>query len=214
MQNTIVVQTIKKDHLKEAAFLRSLFSERGFYSRMHWRFWENLFRRLLHCPKAIFLAAYDKNNNKVAGFVIATVRFKETKKTFKNRDFVIQTAGYLALMFIKCPTKLVDAFLFSFGRNQADLMPDQRWLTWVVHPDYRNKGVGTLLYSKLCQSMKESGVQKFYGSVDCKNNASNKAHEKFGARKVSTIMVENSPHYVWEHDSENGRLLGLPHEYS
>lgn len=206
MKAPIIVRTITEDHLKKAAYLRSLFSESGFLSKIHWRFWENLFHRLMGCPYLIFLEAFDTQKNVIAGFIIASCDFSQTKKIFKSRGFILHAATYIALMCIRYPSKLKDAISVCFGKNEMNRIPDQRWLTWIVHPDYRNKGVGTILYVKLCQRMNKAGVQKFYGPVDCRNTTSNRAHERFKARKVASVVIENAPHYLWEHDAVLGEL--------
>lgn len=55
---------------------------------------------------------------------------------------------------------------------------------WVVHRDYRRKGVGEKLYVKLIQENKGKSVLSL---VDIKNTASMKAHQKLGFTVVKKM---------------------------
>ena len=56
---------------------------------------------------------------------------------------------------------------------------------WVVHRDYRRKGVGEKLYVKLIQENKGKSVLSL---VDIKNTASMKAHQKLGFTVVKKMQ--------------------------
>jgi len=195
-----VVRTIQKRSIREVALLRTLFDERGFFSGVDWRFWELLFRRLARCPSVIFLEAFDRSKQRVAGYIVASVEFSRTKQLLISGGFVVKAAWYIFLMLIRTPSKLRNVMCGLFRADQSNLIPEQRWITWVVHPEYRKQGVGTLLYAGLCQRMREADVKLFYGPVECQNTASNQAHARFNARNLGVINIENTPHYLWEHD--------------
>ncbi len=55
---------------------------------------------------------------------------------------------------------------------------------WVVHPEYRRKGIGKDLYVKLIQETKGKAILSL---VDIKNTASMDAHQKMGFKVVDTI---------------------------
>lgn len=199
----VVVRTIQEQSIREAALLRTLFNERGFFSGVDCRFWELLFSRLASCPSIIFLEAFERNKRQVAGFIVASVEFSRTKQLLVKSDFVVKASWFVFLMLIKKPNKLKNVMCGLFRVDQSNLIPEQRWITWVVHPEYRQQRVGTLLYAGLCQRMREAGVELFYGPVECQNTASNQAHERFNARNLGVITIENTPHYLWEHNVKN-----------
>ena len=172
------------------------------FSRISPKFWEINYKNYLSCPEIIFLAAYEKKSNELAGFVIATTSFPRTYKTFFRPNILFKNVLFILLMVLKNPTKVLDIINVLLTKKFTQGVPEQRWLTWIVLPKFRKNGVGSALYFQLCKRMKEKGVRKFYGTVDCKNTKSNRAHVKFRARKVSSLLIENVPHFLWEHDSK------------
>ena len=157
--------------------LRSSFREHGFFSHISTQFWELLLKQLLNCHNVIAIGAVDIINNKIAGYIIATTNFTETKIKILNFYFIFNSLWYILLMLIKKPSKLYQLIYgIALNRHRGRTIPEQRWITWVVHSSYQNQGVGKALYNNLCARMKNSGVKSFYGSVDCSNKISNEAH--------------------------------------
>ncbi len=75
-----------------------------------------------------------------------------------------------------------------------------------THPAHRNKGYGSLLFSRVLSTMREDGPFRLCDCVSKKNVASLKTHEKCGFRIVS----ESGYNYLYDETDEHD--FGL--EYS
>ena len=70
--------------------------------------------------------------------------------------------------------------------NRFNLKPDEGWLTdALVHPEYRNKGIYTIIFSFATRLAEKKGYSKVYLYLDKSNQKSIEIHtQKFGFKPI------------------------------
>ncbi|MCC6707371.1 MAG: GNAT family N-acetyltransferase [Gammaproteobacteria bacterium] len=187
-------------HARDASQARMTSQEFGLFSKMDVSFWELFFKTITLCPAVIAWVAVDKTNDRLAGYIIGTADSSATTR-FLVKEHPLALMWYGLKMLVLHPRQLKLVFKNIFADKHQIAIPRQRWITWVVAPEYRKHGLGMELYGRLCAEMQTRGIREFYGPVDCENAASNAAHKKINAQIVGTIIVDGRAHYLWKHDS-------------
>ena len=107
---------------------------------------------------------------------------KQFRKFLENNDiFVISLIGDKVIGHV-CILKDTP----EHYKNLIHLKPDEGWLTdALIHPEYRNKGIYSMIFSFAVQIAKKQGFSRVYGYLDKTNQKSIEIHtKKFGWNPV------------------------------
>ncbi len=66
-----------------------------------------------------------------------------------------------------------------------------------LHPEAQGKGIGTQLYSRLLEALKNSDIHAVIGGISLPNEASIALHEKFGFEKVAQFKEVGKKFDQW-----------------
>lgn len=193
---------MKLEHVKAAATLRVAFRDFGYMSKMHVGFWEFFLSKIIELPEVIAHVAIDIEKQTIVGYIIGTTNDVAIRKYLMSWPSSLITFWFMVRMFMNHPRQIIVLAKGLLKRSKKSIVSSpQRWITWIVDDNYKQRGIGLGLYRHLCTRMYNAGVSNFYGSVDCCNDASNSAHIKFGAKNIGTLVIDGRCHYLWKHDS-------------
>lgn len=189
------------DDVEEAAIARSQSAEYGFFAKIDRRFWREFFLAAVHEASVVALVARDRESGRLAGYILGTADATALKRMVL-REMLWPLIFYTCKMLLRHPpgVRILRALVVPGPTGLT--IPAQRWVTWVVSSEFREKGIGFELYRRLCTAMYRRGVLEFYGPVECDNTASNRAHEKMQAENLGITIVSGKPHYLWKHSSQ------------
>lgn len=91
-----------------------------------------------------------------------------------------------------------------------ELKSDEAWgHNAFILPEYRGKGIYSILFSLGVQMLKEQGVNKVFGSIDFRNHRSMKIHKKFGGKEVGRVTYLNFLGFekIWFSGGKNGGIV-------
>jgi len=149
----------------------------------------------------VFRKAFSKDLEKLKEIKPNTELFK---KWLENESLFIialknnKIVGYTCVEFY--PQKPIDRVL-KLQQNEA----------WgrdaFILPEYRNKGIYSIMFSLVTNLAKEKNLSKIYGSVDVKNLKSLKIHKKFGSKVIGRYIYLKLLVFekIWYMELENGK---------
>ena len=127
-------------------------------------------------------------------------RFETALLSYENRQaWFSQFAGDSKhQLFVAVENENILGFACSQPYRATSAFEDTVEVTIYLAPEVKGKGVGTLLYSKLFETLAEQGVHRALSGIALPNDASLALHKRFGFREVGVFQ---------EYAKKNGQYI-------
>lgn len=194
--NVIWYTTLAARHLVQAVSLRVRSVDHGLFSHLGARLWRVFLTGVVEAPDGLGFAALDASDA-FAGYGIITPDLDRLHKQILRGRRLALTRACLggALARPQLILSIMRAALRAQTPDSA-LLPAQ-WVTVMVEPAYRRRGIAQVLFRLMSATLYERGVNAFHSPVEVSNAPSNALQAKLGGQLDKVVKLDGVPHNIW-----------------
>ena len=209
-KNVIWYTTFAERHLVQAARLRVRSVDHGLFSHLGTRFWRVFLTAVVEAPDGLGFAALDAADA-FAGYGIITPDIHRLHEQILRGRRLALTRACLGGALAR--PHLIPSMIRAALRAQT---PDSallaaQWMTIMVEPTYRRRGIAQMLFRLMSATLYERGVNRFHSPVEVSNAPSNALQPKLGGQLDKVVKLDGVPHNIWLFSARP--LSALPPEH-